>query len=346
VNAYLDHRLDALTRRLGGRYTRYADDLTFSFSSKMGGKQRKLLVELRHILKSDGYEIQQDKKVRVQRRHQHQAVTGLVVNVDTNLPRQTRMKIRAMQHQRRLGNLSEEDLRRLAGYEALLEMLAQEHARFAYLHPGSQKQSKPVLAATTTPVITTILFVGADPQDRPRLRTQTEQREIETLLVKQSRHRESYRVVVCLSSRPKDITQALLDHKPQLVHFSGHGEEKGELCFEDNEGKAYPVQPDELVRLLEYFSKHVRCVVLNACYTLELARSLSEVIDVAIGVEGDLPDEAALAFSTGFYLALGNQDPSKKGGLDYTAACELGKIQYAMAAEGEKEPELFYKIKQ
>jgi hypothetical protein len=43
--------------------------------------------------------------VRIQRPHQRQTATGLVVNQSVNLPRATRRRIRAMQHRQRLGQL-------------------------------------------------------------------------------------------------------------------------------------------------------------------------------------------------------------------------------------------------
>ncbi len=124
VNRFLDQRLESLARGLGGRYTRYADDITFSFGLKFDAKQRKLIPKLRSILAEEGYEIQEKKRVRVQRSHQRQTVTGLVVNQRMNIPRTTRQKIRSWQYKRSKGLLQDKkDLARLAGYEALLHMI-------------------------------------------------------------------------------------------------------------------------------------------------------------------------------------------------------------------------------
>ena len=66
------------------------------------------------------------KKVRVQRPHQRQTATGLVVNRTVNLPRSTRRLIRSMQHHQRLGRLDEAGRRRLRGLEALLSMVERQ----------------------------------------------------------------------------------------------------------------------------------------------------------------------------------------------------------------------------
>ena len=126
-----------------GHYTRYADDFTFSFPSFGTNKRlrrrkkgenldspglkppsRRLLTTIRRIIEEEGFKIQMKKKVRVQRPHQRQTATGLVVNQVVNLPRSVRRRIRAVQHQGRLGRLDAARQKRLQGWEALLAMVA------------------------------------------------------------------------------------------------------------------------------------------------------------------------------------------------------------------------------
>ena len=111
-NQLLDARLEGIAKKGKGQYTRYADDLTFSFST-FDNRQQGYLGMVFQILASEDYEIQQKKRVRIQRRHQRQTTTGLVVNEKVNLPRETRRRIRAMQHHLSKGTLSETDERRL-----------------------------------------------------------------------------------------------------------------------------------------------------------------------------------------------------------------------------------------
>ena len=125
VNRFLDSSLEKFARKLGGEYSRYADDLTFSFEGEFGPKQRKLIPELRRILGRDGYTIQ-EKKLRIQRSHQRQSVTGLVVNEGIRLPRHFRRKIRALQHLRDSGRLDAKSERQLRGYETFQAMVERE----------------------------------------------------------------------------------------------------------------------------------------------------------------------------------------------------------------------------
>jgi hypothetical protein len=92
----LDARLTGLATRNGGRYTRYADDLTFSFpEDKVAlGRFRWWVDQICH---QEGFLINQGK-FRVIRRAQRQLVTGIVVNDELRIPREERRRFRAILH--------------------------------------------------------------------------------------------------------------------------------------------------------------------------------------------------------------------------------------------------------
>ncbi|HEY9664422.1 MAG TPA: hypothetical protein V6C65_38750, partial [Allocoleopsis sp.] len=81
-----------------------------------------------------------------------------------------------------------------------------------------------------------ILLLSADPTNASRLRIGEELREIQEKL-QLAILREKFTLNQRMSVRPTDISQALLDVQPHIVHFSGHGEASGELCFEDRTGR-------------------------------------------------------------------------------------------------------------
>jgi len=151
---------------------------------------------------------------------------------------------------------------------------------------------------------TTILFLSADPSDATRLRLGQEQREIHEKLQLASM-RDEFSLEVRSSVRPGDMIQALHDIKPRIVHFSGHGTKAGEICLENEFGKIHPVSSEALTSLFELVTSYVDCVILNACYSEAQARAIAKHIDYVIGMSQAIGDGAAIAFSVGFYRALG-----------------------------------------
>jgi len=150
-----------------------------------------------------------------------------------------------------------------------------------------------------------ILFLAADPTDLSRLRLGEEFREIQEKL-KLAKLRDHFRLKLPqLSIRPVDISQALLDTQPQIVHFSGHGSSTGALCFENQIGQNLFVRSDALSALFEPFAHQVKCVVLNACYSNDQAKAIAKHIGYVIGMNQAIGDKAAIAFAIGFYQALG-----------------------------------------
>jgi hypothetical protein len=123
----LDQRLTGLAKKLGWRYSRYADDLTFSLPAAHKGKPNlgKLLGSVRRIVEDEGFRIHPDK-TRVSRSGGRQKVTGLVVNGEggPRVPRKLKRQLRAAAHNLQKGKpLKEGDTPvRLAGYAAYVYM--------------------------------------------------------------------------------------------------------------------------------------------------------------------------------------------------------------------------------
>lgn len=153
-----------------------------------------------------------------------------------------------------------------------------------------------------------ILFLAANPYDTRQLKLSTEVREIEEGL-RRSAKRDSIKLVNKGAVRTTDLTRALLDESPTIVHFSGHGSDYGELIFEDDHGNSHPASIDAIGELFELFSESVECVVLNSCYSESQAKAIAEHIPHVIGMNNEVGDKAAIKFSTAFYDAIGNGKP-------------------------------------
>lgn len=90
----LDSRLTALAQKASANYTRYADDLTFSFRDPPA-KIGRFLWWVNAILQQEGF-TENVKKRRVMRKGNRMAVTGLVVNEKVGIPRDERRKFKAI----------------------------------------------------------------------------------------------------------------------------------------------------------------------------------------------------------------------------------------------------------
>jgi retron-type reverse transcriptase len=123
VNCRMDARLSAAADRSRARYSRYADDLTFSLEADDGRAVQTLIRSAGLIAAAEGYRLHRRRKLHVRRRHQRQLVTGLVVNHVVQLPRETRRRLRAVEHRIRTGGEASLSPAQLAGWNALQHMI-------------------------------------------------------------------------------------------------------------------------------------------------------------------------------------------------------------------------------
>jgi RNA-directed DNA polymerase len=123
----LDRRLSGLAKKLNYRYTRYADDLTFSLPENHQGKPSLglLIGSVGRVAVSEGFCVH-PKKTQVARKGGRQRVTGLIVNGSESprVPRELRRQLRAAIHNLSHGKpLHEgESLATLVGYTAFVSM--------------------------------------------------------------------------------------------------------------------------------------------------------------------------------------------------------------------------------
>ncbi|WP_163831073.1 retron St85 family RNA-directed DNA polymerase [Spartinivicinus ruber] len=123
----LDRRLTGIAEKYGWRYSRYADDLTFSLPD---GKDKqpnlgKLMHVIKQIVKDEGFIIHPEK-TRITRKGGRQKITGLVVNGQgtPRVPQKTKRELRAAIHNLKNGKpLREgETLAHLEGLAAFICM--------------------------------------------------------------------------------------------------------------------------------------------------------------------------------------------------------------------------------
>jgi len=151
---------------------------------------------------------------------------------------------------------------------------------------------------------TRILFLSANPWTTSRILVDEEAREIFER-IQEGPYREWFELHKHTATRPGDLQRLLLMHQPHIVHFSGHGSKKQKIILGGTPGRGKTVERQGLADLFALYNKHVRLVLLNACFTKTQARSISEVIDYSVGTGKGIGDKGGVAFAGAFYRALG-----------------------------------------
>jgi CHAT domain-containing protein len=156
--------------------------------------------------------------------------------------------------------------------------------------------------------------------------------------LERAKHREKFALLQRWAVRTKDLQRAMLDEKPQIVHFSGHGvtlkkegdgtitpgsrafanldldedikmnleNYSGGIMIENEDGSPKIVSASALGALFELFAGSIQCVLLNACHSKAQAEALIKAgVPYVIGMNTEVPDKTAIVFATRFYDALG-----------------------------------------
>jgi hypothetical protein len=213
--------------------------------------------------------------------------------------------------------------------------------------PNSGRPSEPKKPTNPPdpPAKIKILLLGANPSDTTRLSLDREFREI-TEQLSSAPQGGRFEIVHAWALRVRDLHRFLLQHRPPIIHFSGHGRRKGapagegervrgqlysaapgeagsvqfrtgEIIVENEAGLAVPITAEALAHLFGIVGG-VRCVVLNACHTASQAKTILQHVDCLVGMDRAIEDTSAIAFARAFYQALGH-------GESIQSAFELGR---------------------
>lgn len=203
--------------------------------------------------------------------------------------------------------------------------------------PGTSVKDEPRKYVREREAMPTIkaLFLAANPGSTKRLAIDEEMRAIEQK-VRAAEHRDVLIFQSAWAVRPDDLLQLLNQHRPHIVHFSGHGSHAG-LSLASNDGQNKLVTTRALTALFATLKDNIRLVFLNACYSREQAQALVTSIDCVIGMKDSIRDDAATVFASSFYRAIGF-------GRSIQEAFEQGKTALLLEGIPEEDiPELLVK---
>jgi hypothetical protein len=157
----------------------------------------------------------------------------------------------------------------------------------------------------------TILFLASSPTDFARLQWEKEFVNISQRLQSTDNNFNlvSYRAVdVGL------LQDSLLEHKPRIVHFSGHGQNAntenlaGGIFLKDENNQAKLVKAEALAKLFKLMRRKfdLNIVVLNSCHSEDQAKALQAEVPYVIGMNAAVKDSVAIQFAEGLYRGLTN----------------------------------------
>ncbi len=184
---------------------------------------------------------------------------------------------------------------------------------------------------SATPAIK-ILLVFANPRDTESLRLESEERAIQEA-IQLGRHRDNIALTVRHAATIHDVRRAMLNEQFQIVHLAGHGTPDG-LILENEQGRRHLVPQEALADFFRLYNETLRCVVLNACYSLSQGHLISFGVPYTIAMDGAVSDRAAIEFARGFYDTIG-------AGHTFEMAYEQGRIAARLAASNSRIASIF-----
>ena len=152
-----------------------------------------------------------------------------------------------------------------------------------------------------------LLFLAASPEGTVPLELDREFDIIDKTL-RDHNVREKFELIKESHASFSKLVSHIYRHAPNIIHFTGNATSEC-LIFENEQGEIDQVNSDRLRETFRIISKKipVRCVLLNACDSVNVAQAISEYVDCAIGISGMISDRAAIIFSSYFYEALANR---------------------------------------
>jgi esterase/lipase superfamily enzyme len=178
-----------------------------------------------------------------------------------------------------------------------------------------------MITSLVAPIVPTkcILVLAANPAGTDKLDLAAEANKIGARL-QEGVQGKDYFVRFLEQSIAENLDRYLLEYKPVIVHFVGHGNSRGEMLFQNDRNEPQAVTPSAFANLFALVGETVECVVLNSCFSLEMAEALQPHVRCTIGMNAKIDDESAGKFAGGFYRGLAF-------GKGYYQAFELGCSQ-------------------
>lgn len=172
----------------------------------------------------------------------------------------------------------------------------------------------------------TVLFMGANPPGTELLQLEIEHSRISVEL------EGKYRFPTAKFVSAAEIPRLFIIHKPNVVHFSGHGkapsvkdgendergiglpkdyDKTGGIVVFDNDMRGMKVIDDAVLGIIftntvQKLKIPIEVVVFNSCHSESQAVVVGKCVPYVIGTSQAIKDDVAIAFADGFYFGLAN----------------------------------------
>lgn len=162
----------------------------------------------------------------------------------------------------------------------------------------------------------TVLYLTASPDPDSPLQVDMEVKKVQEK-IKSSRFRDNVTVEYRPAADLNSLIEGLNDHRPQIVHFSGHGNEGG--IATDGEGSVKELSFELFANALKATDEPPQIIILNSCKSSAAKKALLPVADLIITMQTSVSDAAATVFAQYFYAAIAS-------GQSVKSAFEQGKV--------------------
>jgi hypothetical protein len=181
-----------------------------------------------------------------------------------------------------------------------------------------------------------VLYLTADTDRNHRLRVDAEMSRVKEA-IRGSEYRDNITIDYAPAARLKTLQDGLNDHRPQIIHFSGHGNaggiamDNGKVGNPASESLSFSL----LAKALAATDSPPTVVVLNSCNSSGARNALLKQGLIVVSMKTSISDLAAITFAPRFYAAIAS-------GQSIKAAFGQGKVAVENASISEADtPELF-----
>lgn len=276
----------------------------------------------------------EEKKAAAAAKSSADAYKKIADNIDAIARKQKSLDAALGQKQRESDRADEQRRRKERAHAREIQRLSRPttEIRYVEIHPPKPEPLR-VLYLTANPQAVERTITNPDGsvvQEGVWLRVDREVRAVKEQ-IRGSKYRDQIIVEHLSAVTLLDIFNGLNDHRPHVVHFSGHADALGVL-LEDEHGSEWGAGLDfpQLARVLGATDSPPDLLVVNACESLEGAEDLLQTVPVVIGMSDSIHDVPAIAFAAHFYAGIAS-------GQSVGSSLDQAKLKMELLALGDED---------